>query len=140
VNDLLVLDTSAIFAFLEGEPGTTTVRGYIDTAGRGEAHILLCFVTLAELRYVIMQEQNEAAADHAVALVKSWPVEWVHSAEQLCLAAAWLKARHRVSLADAFIAATAQLHGAALVHKDPEFEALSEHIRLLPLPYKKQLP
>ena len=137
MNELLVLDTSGLIAFLEGEAGCSTVRAYLDAAARGEARILLCFVSLTELRYVIMQEQSADADDHVVALLKSWPVEWVHSSERLCLAAAWLKARHRISLADAFIAATAQLHGAALVHKGPEFEALSEHLQLLPLAYRK---
>ena len=136
MNELVVLDTSAIFAFLEDEQGADKVRDYIDAATRGKTRILLCFVTLTELRYVVIQEHDDVAADRAVAMVKAWPVEWVHSGEDLCRAAADLKARHRISLADAFIAATAQQHGAGLVHKDPEFDALAEEIQLLPLPYK----
>jgi len=136
VNDVLVLDTSAIFAFLEDEQGANTVRGYMDAATRGEARVLLSFATLTELRYVIMQEQGTPAADHAVALAKAWPIGWVQSDEPLCLKAAEFKARHRLSFADAFVAATAQRHSAGLVHKDPEFEVLAGDILLVPLPYK----
>lgn len=39
-------------------------------------------------------------------------------------AAAAVKAQQAVSLADAWIAASAQLAGAVLVHKDPEFAPL----------------
>lgn len=51
--------------------------------------------------------------------------------------AAEIKAYHPLSLADAWIAALALNRSAVLVHKDPEFEALSGLIHLLPLPYKK---
>lgn len=136
MNDPVLLDTSAIFAFLEDEQGADMVRGYIDAATRGERRLLLSFATLTELRYVIMQEQNTPAADRAVALVKAWPVVWVQSDEPLCLKAAEFKARHHLSFADTFVAATAQRHSAGLVHKDPEFEVLADEILLLPLPYK----
>jgi len=93
-------------------------------------------VSLTELRCVITQEQDEPAADRAVAFVKTWPLQWVHSDEQLCLTAGSLKAFHRLSLAAAYVAAAAKLYDAALVHKDPEFEALEGEVRLAPLPYK----
>jgi predicted nucleic acid-binding protein len=49
-------------------------------------------------------------------------------------AAARIKATQRVSLADAWIAACAELEDATLVHKDPEFGLLA--IAQLQLPYK----
>ena len=56
--------------------------------------------------------------------------------EPLLLTAARLKATHRVSLADAIIAAYAIRQGATLVHKDPEYESLSSELDLETLPYK----
>jgi ribonuclease VapC len=53
------------------------------------------------------------------------------------LTAARFKARHRLSLADALIAALAFQRRAILVHKYPEFEALAELIRQEVLPYKE---
>jgi predicted nucleic acid-binding protein len=47
-------------------------------------------------------------------------------------AAAATKARYSLSLADAWIAASAALASAILVHKDPEFGALSVEQELLP--------
>ena len=89
-----------------------------------------------ELSYIMLREQGEDEASQLVALVKSWPVTWVYPDEKLLLQAAKLKAFHRLSLADALIAAVAKLHGATLVHKDPEFEVLSVQVSLLTLPYK----
>ena len=48
-----------------------------------------------------------------------------------------LKATHRISFADAWVAATAMMLGAILVHKDPEFEELEDEVEMLRLPYKK---
>jgi len=47
-----------------------------------------------------------------------------------------LKAAHKVSFADAFVAATALRLKATLVHKDPEFDALKNVIQLEALPPK----
>jgi ribonuclease VapC len=48
-----------------------------------------------------------------------------------------IKASHRLSLADAIIAAFALQHQAVLIHKDPEFEPLSGHVMLEALPYAR---
>ena len=50
--------------------------------------------------------------------------------------AAEFKAAHKISFADAWIAATAKFQQAVLVHKDPEFEQVKDEVTLLPLPYK----
>lgn len=47
--------------------------------------------------------------------------------------AARMKATQRLSLADAWIAAVAELKAATLAHKDPEFSALSLSQQVLPL-------
>ena len=62
------------------------------------------------------------------------PIDWVRESPKLLEKAAELKATCRVSLADAWIAASALLQGATLVHKDPEFETVQ--CQQLALPYK----
>ena len=56
--------------------------------------------------------------------------------ESTLLTASKLKAGHRVSLADAIIAAFAIRRGAVLMHKDPELDALAGLLPMeaLPLP------
>lgn len=71
-----------------------------------------------------MRTNNPGVWRLAYEQCKSLPIEWVHESPELLEKAAELKATCRVSLADAWIAASALLHGAALVHKDPEFETV----------------
>jgi predicted nucleic acid-binding protein len=47
-----------------------------------------------------------------------------------------LKAVHRLSVADAWIAALARERGATLVYKDPEFKQVEAEVEVLELPYK----
>ena len=61
----------------------------------------------------------------------------IESDEELGLASP-ASASLRLSVADAWIAATAQRLGAVLVHKDPEFEQVRNAVSLRALPYKSK--
>ena len=138
MGEVVLLDTSAVIALIEDGEDADKVEDYLRAAAKGRVCLLASFVALSELRYVVAQERKEADAHRALALVKSWPLEWVHSDETLCLAAGKLKAAHHLSLADAFVAATAKLTEAKLVHKDPGFEPLESEVELEALAYKKK--
>ncbi len=128
-----VLDTSAILAFLGGEPGANRVERLLRGAREGRHEVLVCSITLMELFYTAMRAKGEDVAFRLVALVKAWPLAWVYPDEKALLQAGRLKASHRLSVADALIAAVARMHGATLVHKDPELETLRGQVELLSL-------
>lgn len=136
MTERYVLDTSAILTLTDAEEGAAEVEGILDTARVDRCKIEVAAISLMELYYVTLREQGEDDAAQLIALVKSWPVIWVYPDEKMLLQAAKLKAFHRLSLADALIAAVAKLHSATLIHKDPEFEALAQQISLRQLPYK----
>lgn len=127
-----LLDTSAIMTFLEDEDGAQRV----ETLLRRE-EILLPFLVLLETYYITLQEQTEDVADKRYALLKQLPgsILW-NMDEPTLLTAGRLKAIHRISLADALIAAMAVRHQAILVHKDPEMAYLTGSVQLEALPYK----
>ncbi|MBA3061092.1 MAG: type II toxin-antitoxin system VapC family toxin [Nitrospirae bacterium] len=131
-----VLDTSAIFTLTKAEEGSDMVEDILSLAGKGKNLVYLSFVSFMELYYVTWQEKSEDAARELIILVKSLPVHRVDSNERLTLSAGRLKANHRLSVADAFIAATAIEKGAVLVHKDPELEVISKYTETIELPYK----
>jgi predicted nucleic acid-binding protein len=131
-----ILDTSAVLALTDQEDGFEKVEELLERATGGEADVGACAVSLMELYYITLQEQGEDQAAQLVGLVKSWPVSWIYPDEKVLLLAGRIKAFHRLSFADAIIAAVARLHKAVLVHKDPEFETLADEISLLNLPYK----
>lgn len=131
-----VLDTSAIFTLTKAEEGSDVVEDILNMAKKGKDSVYLSFISFMELYYVTWQEKSEDAARELIILVKSLPVHRVDSNERLTLSAGRLKANHRLSVADAFIAATAIEKGAVLVHKDPKLEVISKYTETIELPYK----
>jgi ribonuclease VapC len=121
-----VLDTSALLALRGDERGADHVERVLEAARTGRGHILLSFMTRMELLYTIEREEGAPAAQDALRLVESFPTEWVTCEPRILEVAATLKARGGLSVADSWIAATALIRNAILVHRDPEFAALSD--------------
>jgi len=134
--DAFLLDTSALMALLEKEPGGERVEQLLEAAHRGEVRLLAAFASRMELLYLVEQEQGAEALGKLKALLPWWPVIWLHSDDALCDSAASFKAKHHLSFADAFVAAAAAHENATLVHKDPEFSALGALIKQEVLPLK----
>jgi len=132
--DRYVLDTSALFAYMEDEPGSAMVGEILSDP---KSSVLIPWPVLFEVYYSTRRKKGEKEADRRYALVKELPAEivWAFDEPRL-LAAARIKARFPLSFADAIIAATAERERAVLVHKDPEFDALEGTVRLRALPYK----
>ena len=130
-----LLDTSSVFALIEGEAGADRVEQLL------RRHtVLLPFVVLLEVYYISLQEQGEEEANARYAMLKALDVVFLTEVtEPVLLRAAQMKASSRISLADAIVAAFATVHDAVLVHKDPEFDALKDRVRLEALPNKAKL-
>jgi predicted nucleic acid-binding protein len=128
----ILLDTSALLAFIEDEAGADRV----EKALRQEK-IILPWPVLFEAYYLTFQGEGEAEADARYALIKQLRAEFLWDMDEaITLTAAGLKARFRLSFADATIAAFALSTGATLMHKDPEYEPLAGEIPQEILPYK----
>jgi predicted nucleic acid-binding protein len=127
-----LLDTSAVLTLIEDEPGADRVEALL----RG-GDVLLPWTVLLEAHYVSQQERGRAEADrrYALLLALGATVIWEMD-EPILLTASEIKAQHRVSLADALIAAYAVRGNARLVHKDPEYAALEGVVPMEALPYK----
>jgi ribonuclease VapC len=89
-----------------------------------------------EVYYITLQERDESEARARLDLMAALPGLRVDSTAALGLLAGELKAKHRLSVADAWIAALARERNATLVHKDPEFEQVEVALKVLKLPYK----
>ncbi len=93
-------------------------------------------MTLTELGYIRTREHDAQQAAELLAFARAQRVTWIHSDDALCAMAAGLKAAHRLSFADAFVAALAVQLDATLVDKDPEFGALVGVVKQHVLPLK----
>ena len=134
--DSFLLDTSAFITLTDKEPGFERVQSLLKAGKRGEVELHASFVTLTEVRYILTYDRGEEKAARISTALRKFPVHWHHSDDALCDEAAKLKAAHKVSFADAFVAATAKRLDATLIHKDPEFDALAGVIKLHGLPPK----
>jgi len=127
-----LFDTSAWFTLLEDEEGADQVERLLKNE-----RIVVPFIVLLEIYYISLQEKGIETADKRYATIKSLDLEilWEIDEPTLMLAG-YFKAKYRVSLADAIIAAFTKKEGAILVHKDPEYEMLKREIKQIVLPYK----
>ncbi|MCG8349815.1 MAG: PIN domain-containing protein [Chloroflexales bacterium] len=127
-----LLDTSALLTLIEDEAGAARVEEVLRTQSA-----IITWMSLLEVTYITQQERGVAEAEYRYALLKALPVTLLWQVEEATLlTAVRLKAVHRLSLADTLIAAYAMQMKATLLHKDPEFEALTEQVDLEALPYK----
>jgi predicted nucleic acid-binding protein len=140
VADSFLLDTSAFITLTDREPGFERVRDLLKAARRGETDLHACFVSLTEVQYILTYDRGAEKAARISAAIRKFPIHWHHSDDALCAAAAVLKVAHKLSLADCFVAATAQRLGATLVHKDPEFAAVTGQVKQQMLPPKSAAP
>ena len=88
-----------------------------------------------EVLYRVWRDEGEAAGRLAYEQCLALPMEWLHETPALLMRAAEIKANHTLSLADAWIAASAMESGAVLLHKDPEFQPIP--LEQEALPFKK---
>ncbi len=129
-----LLDTSALLTLRDDEDGADMVADLLYQAQENRAICFACFMTLMEVLYRVWKDENELAGRIAYEKCQSLPIQWVHESKDLLEISASLKAQYPLSLADAWIAASAIQENATLVHKDPEFSSLE--CPQLQLPYK----
>jgi len=130
-----LLDTSALLALRDDEPGAERVSALLEAAARGELSCHGCFMSQMELLYRVWKDEGEEAGRSAYTLCLRLPITWLHESPELLERAAAVKACFPLSLADAWIAAAAIQLDAVLVHKDPEFENVAD-LKQESLPYK----
>jgi len=130
-----VLDSYALLAHLEGEPGGKRVKAILDQAGHGQAQVYLSVINFGEAVYITERERGLTSAQRMIASVDQLPIAVIDADRALTLAAAHLKADHPIAYADAFSAALALDKDAVLVTGDPELHCLDP---LLPIDWLPQ--
>ncbi len=125
-----VLDSFAILAYLHDEPGAEKVQRLLVRAINDKAQLFLCAVNWAEVAYISKRKHGAQKWQAAAEALLKLPVEIVPADLELANLASDFKAKHRLSLADAFAAALAKLKKAELLTGDPEFKALGREISI----------
>lgn len=125
-----VLDTYALIAFLEDEPGADFVRSLLLENESGALNLAMCVVNLGELWYIVARADSPAQADALVEEIQGLSIEIVDADWKLTHQAAIFKSKGGLSYADCYTAALAQLRQAEVITGDPEFQKLRDEITL----------
>lgn len=132
-----VLDSFALMALLEDEPGADRVQALLESASRGEHELYMSVVSLGELMYTIEDRRGVEAAQQALAFIDQAPVQLLDVDRTLALAAARLKAATGIGYADCFVAASAQLLDSTVVTGDLDFRQAEGEVTVEWLPEPK---
>jgi ribonuclease VapC len=129
-HPVYVLDSYALLAYLNGEAGMSRVQEVLEVAARGQSKVVLSVINLGEVLYITEREAGLVQAQAVLAAVEQLPVEILPAAYETVLAAAHIKANHRIAYADAFAVVAAQDHEACVLTGDPEFEEVAELVQV----------
>ena len=119
-----VLDAWALLAHFANEKGAERVRQVLKSAERHECTTGMSMINLGEVAYLLERERGLEQVHKVLAVIRSLPIRLLTVDEKVVLAAAHIKANHRLSYADAFAAASAKMWQAKLLTGDPELKAL----------------
>jgi len=126
----IVLDSFAVLAFLENEPGHETVAELFHLAAQGEVVLLMTVVNMGEVWYQIAREHSEAIADEKIAALKDLGVKVVDADWQMTRQAALYKKSGGISYADCYAAALAKQSNTYVVTGDAEFKRVEKDIKV----------
>ena len=125
-----VLDSYAMIAYFEDEPGADRVAQILRQLVQGKAKGYMSVVNWGEVYYNTMREEGVTEAEKVILQLDRFPIQIVDINKGLAYEAAKLKGKYRIAYADCLAAALSMQLNATLVTGDPEFKKLKERISI----------
>ena len=125
-----VLDSHALLAYAEGEPGAKEVADILKEGLADKAELFQSVINWGEMYYIALREGGKERAELYRETFARYPIAIVEANKELTLQAAHFKANYKISYADAFAAALAKNRKAILVTGDKEFKSLENEIKI----------
>jgi len=128
---VFVLDSYAVLAYLNAEPGQVQVSETLALAQDNHCQVILCHISLGEVLYITERRRGLTHAQRVLALVESLPLLNQEISRNLVLDAAHIKAQYPISYADSFVVATAQRTKGTILTGDPEFKTVEDLVNII---------
>jgi len=125
-----VLDSYAMIAYFEDEPGADRVAQILRQLIQGKAKGYMSVVNWGEVYYNTMREEGVAEAEKVILQLDKFPIQIVEVNRNFAYEAAKLKGKYRIAYADCFAVALSAKLNASLVTGDPDFKKLQERISI----------
>lgn len=123
----VVLDTKPLIKLFAQEEGWEIIQKILSKIEAGELEAGISVVTLTEIYYKYLQErQPDLAVARTEQLRYAVYLKKLVIDEAGAVNAGEFKGRYNVSIADAFIAASAHSEGAIVISDDPDFKRIPE--------------
>jgi ribonuclease VapC len=129
-NNIFVLDSYALLAYLGGDPGQERVKELLRQAQKKQCSLQFCMINFGEVLYQTERHRGFASAQIVQAVIENLPIAIVEATRNLVLDAAHVKANHALSYADAFVVALAQRETGTILTGDPEFQTVQEQVAI----------
>jgi ribonuclease VapC len=126
-----VLDSWALLAYLEQEPGYEKIIELFERAVESSRPLLMCIVNWGEVYYQVARRFGEQKAQEIEKLVQTLPITLVEANKELTREAARVKATKRMAYADCFAVALARLKKAEIYTGDREFKAVEKEVKVV---------
>ena len=125
-----LMDSFAMIAFFENEPGADRVERILKAILGQKARGYMSVINWGEIYYNTMREQGVQTAEDVIRQLKKYSIELIDADQQLTYEAAKLKGKYRIAYADCFAAALAMRLNALVVTGDPEFRKLDTEVKI----------
>jgi len=123
----VVLDTKPLIKLFAQEEGWDAVQKILAKIEAGEVEAAISVVTLTEIYYKYLQEKrSDLAKTRTNELKYAIYLRKLEIGEEVALKAGEFKGRYGVSIADAFIAASAYLGESIIISDDADYKLISE--------------
>lgn len=126
-----LLDSYAILALLNDEPGAQVVADLLRAGARDDDPLLVNDINVGEVYYIVAKHRSPSDAERVLRHLETLPLQIVSNDYAEVIDAARVKARFPLSYADAFAVATAARLGASVVTGDGEFAAVEEMVDIV---------
>ena len=125
-----VIDSFAMIAFFENEPGAEKVADVLNALMKQKAKAFMSVINWGEVYYNTMRVQGIKKAEEVITQFKKYPIQLVSADQGLTYKAAKLKGEHKIAYADCFAAALSSKLKATVITGDPEFKKLEPKISI----------
>lgn len=122
-----LLDSFAVLAWIQDEPGAERVEALLTRARRRNTPLLLSVINLGEVYYRLARQHGHRFAEGIVRQLEVLPLQFYPCDQGLALEAARIKADYPIAYADALAVAVALKESAVVVTGDQDFRQV-EHL------------